>query len=226
MHPSPVTSDDTINSDMEAFAVFALVAVMAIVPWMMAGSPSSRFTSQTERRLWGWVLVVLAAIYATLVPAPVLAEALRERDLLRISGVTLLVTVSLVLGVLLVRRRPGQREIGVALGIVVVYVMALIRMGSWEERTHLFEYGLVGILIYHALRERMRNGRGVRAPAIFAVLATALLGWLDEGIQALLPNRVYDLRDVGFNALAGLMAVTSTAVLLRARRGKVQKTES
>ena len=34
-------------------------------------------------------------------------------------------------------------------------------------------------------------------------------GWLDEGIQALLPNRVDDIRDVGFNALAGLMAITA-----------------
>lgn len=48
--------------------------------------------------------------------------------------------------------------------------------------------------------------------------ATALLGWCDEGIQAILPGRVYDLRDVGINALAGFMAVTASLALARARR--------
>ncbi|MCK5438817.1 MAG: hypothetical protein KAI97_02685 [Gemmatimonadetes bacterium] len=47
---------------------------------------------------------------------------------------------------------------------------------------------------------------------------TALLSWLDEGIQALLPSRVYDLRDVGVNALAGLMAIAASLALARARR--------
>jgi VanZ family protein len=44
------------------------------------------------------------------------------------------------------------------------------------------------------------------------------LGCLDEGIQAILPNRVYDIRDIGFNAAAGLMAMAAILVLARARR--------
>jgi len=42
--------------------------------------------------------------------------------------------------------------------------------------------------------------------------------WLDEGIQWLLPGRVYDLRDVGFNALAagaGLGAAALGMKLIR-----------
>ena len=35
----------------------------------------------------------------------------------------------------------------------------------------------------------------------------AVLGWLDEGFQANLPNRIYDVRDVVFNVLACLMAI-------------------
>ena len=45
----------------------------------------SLFTSDRERRLWLWTLAVLVAIYATLGPARVLADALRERNLLRLS---------------------------------------------------------------------------------------------------------------------------------------------
>ena len=58
---------------------------------------------------------------------------------------------------------------------------------------------------------------------MFAVVATALLGWLDEGIQWLLPKRVYDRLDVGFNALAGLAAVSAILFMEWARRWDVLK---
>ena len=204
-----------------ALAVLLLVIIMLIVPWMMAPAlleQSTPFTSDRERCLWFWAMVVVVAIYATLGPAQMLAEALRERNLLRVSVVVVLLMVGATIAGRWVKRRPGQREIGVALGVTAVYLMAWIRIHSWEERTHLFEYGLVAILIYQALTERLRHDRRVLVPAALAVALTALLGWLDEGIQALLPNRVYDLRDVGFNALAGLMAIGASLVLARARR--------
>jgi VanZ family protein len=203
---------------MEAIAVVALITVMLVVPWILAPAAASPFTSIEERRLWLWTLVVLAAIYVTMAPAPVLVQALRQRGLLGVVGVTILLSGGLAAAVYFARRRPGGREVGIALGVTAVYLMALLRIPFWEERTHLFEYGLVAILIYHALLERRRSGRRIPVPAAVAIAATALLGWVDEGIQSLLPNRVYDLRDVGFNALAGLMAVTSSAVLARARR--------
>ena len=115
------------------------------------------------------------------------------------------------------RTRPGLPEIGVGLGLVSLFVMVIVRTGIPEERTHLFEYSLVGALIYQALLERQGNGRRVAAPAVLAVVATALIGWLDEGVQAMMPSRVYDLRDVGFNALAGVMAVGGTRALAWAR---------
>ena len=88
--------------------------------------------------------------------------------------------------------------------------------GSPEERTHLFEYGIVAVLIYQALGERSQNGRRVRAPAALALVVAALLGWLDEGIEALLPNRVYDTFDVASNALAALMAIAANLAIARA----------
>ena len=54
-------------------------------------------------------------------------------------------------------------------------------------------------------------------------LPAALLGLLDEGIQAILPNRFFDLRDVRFNALAGLMAIPASLALARARRWRGRK---
>jgi hypothetical protein len=181
------------------------------------------FTSDRERRLWLSALTVLVAIYSTLGLAGMLAEVLRERDLLDASFVAgFLLMVTAVVGIAL-KARPGRREIWVALGVTAAYGMVLVRMGIGpEERTHLFEYGLVAVLIHQALTERLRGGRRVRAPAALAVAVTALLGWFDEGIQALLPNRVYDIRDVGVNALAGLMAILASLTIAWARRRKLK----
>ncbi len=70
----------------------------------------------------------------------------------------------------------------------------------------------------------MRNGRIVPAPSVLTVVATALLGLLDEGIQVLIPNRVFDIRDVGFNALAGLIAVAASVALAWVRKRRKRYT--
>lgn len=220
---------------------YALIVVMVIVPLMLQPPSSERgkrlagrnladpcghataalrpsgAVLTRERRLWFWAVAVVLAIWSTLGLAQRVAGALRERNLLRVSLAVAVLLVGTIVAFQWLKKRPGRREIGVALGVTGVYLAALPRTLSanpgLEERTHLWEYGAVGQLIYQALLERRRNGRRVRLPAILAVVVTALLGWVDEGIQSLLPSRVYDLVDVGANALSGLAAVVTTAVM-------------
>ena len=222
---TPVQAGDVADSapplDLpeQLLTFWVFVFVMLIVPWILAresstlGPPADGgsfagaisgplFSSDRERRLWLWILAVMVAIYSTLSPAQEVAAALRERNLLRVSIAAFLLLVGVVIAVKWAKTRPDRREIGAALGITAVYLTTLIRLPVPEARSHLFEYGLVAMLIYQAL----------------AVVATALLGWLDEGIQWLLPNRVYDLLDVGFNALAGLAAVSAILFMEWARR--------
>lgn len=176
--------------------------------------PTPLFTSRRERRLWLWALAVVVAIYSTLGLAGALAEELREHNLLPAAVLVLmLATVAAIVGSGL-RRRPGHREIWVALGVTAVYAMAVVRMGgTMEERTHLFEYGIVAVLIYQALSERAQNGRPVRAPAVLALAATVGLGWVDEGLQALIPNRVYDNFDVVRNATAAMIGIAGSVAV-------------
>jgi hypothetical protein len=172
------------------------------------------FTSDRERRLWFWAAAVVLAIYATLGLAGTLAGLLRDRNLLDASfGLGLLVVMAAIVGSG-IRRRPGGREFWIAAGVVAVYGIVILRMGIGpEERTHLIEYAVVALLLYHALDERRRNGGPLRSPAVLAIAVTALLGLVDELIQALIPSRVFDYRDIGFNALAALMAVTGSVVV-------------
>ncbi len=176
------------------------------------------FSSSRERRLWLWTLAVVLAIYSTLFFAQKLSGILREYGVLDVSFIfgTLLIGASIVVHALSTSRNGASGAI--ILGVVATYLLVFVRMVSTEERTHIIEYGVVGTLIYAALSERSRNRPRVWAPPLLAILFTTALGLLDEGIQNLLPNRVYDPRDVLFNAFAGTLAVCASVALRWAKK--------
>ena len=180
------------------------------------------FSSARERRLWLWTLAVVVAIYSTLGLAATLAEVLREHGLLQPASVVLFLLGMILVGATIVtqgvKARPGGTEIAVALGVTAAYLMVFLRMAVLEERTHLIEYGVLGVFIHEALAERARQGRRVPLPPLLAILATAALGLLDECIQAFLPSRIFDPQDILFNLLAGTMAVAASVALAWARR--------
>ena len=179
------------------------------------------FSSRRERRLWLWVALVMVAIYATLGLAQRWAQVLEERGLLDIT-VGLFLLCMLLVGLTILTQglkvRPGGAEVAVAVGVATAYLLVLTRMTIPTERSHLIEYSIVGVLIHEALTERRSQGRRVPLPPVLSVLATIALGALDEGIQWLLPNRVFDPVDILFNTLAGTMAVAGSVALTWARR--------
>jgi VanZ family protein len=87
-------------------------------------------------------------------------------------------------------------------------------MESPEEKFHFIEYGLVAVLWFLSLPPAWSTPKRTAT----AALATLASGWLDEGMQALIPSRYYDLRDVAFNASAGLMALTVFTLAARLAR--------
>ena len=178
----------------------------------------STFTSQRERRLWVWTLTVVVAIYSTLGLARTLAAVLAEWNLgvgLFLVCCLLVVATAVTQGL---RVRPGGVEIAVALGVVAAYLLLFVRMSVPTERSHLIEYGVVALFMHEALTERAHQGCHVRAPALLAVLATGLVGVIDECIQLVLPSRVFDPRDMLFNVLAAVMAVAASSALCWARK--------
>jgi len=144
---------------------------------------------------------------------------LEARNLVELSGIVL--SIMIAGGVIWwwVKSRPGWREILVLFFVGFAYWMVWVRMQSWAERTHLIEYGIVAALIHQALQERSRNGKKLALPvSALAMILTALLGTLDECIQAVLPNRVFDGRDIFFNAFAGFMVVAGRLALAPQKR--------
>ncbi len=182
-------------------------------------------TSAREKRLWLQAALVQIAIYASLAYVRGISTWLRERNLLRLTiGLLFLIAVVLILDGIR-RRRPGIGQILVLAAFGVIYLVVLWDLKQVEERVHFLEYGLVGGLIYSALWERRTNlveaGTGprglARLPAVSTIVITGLLGWGDEGIQAILPERFYELRDVAMNFAAGVLVVAAMVSMRRAR---------
>ncbi|MDE0132539.1 MAG: VanZ family protein [bacterium] len=178
------------------------------------------FVSPRERRLWYWTIAIVVAIFSTLGLAGALAEQLAETGLTTVGFAAAMLLVGITVVIQGLRTKPTGAEIGVALGVAVVYLMVLLRM-ALAERSHLIEYGVVASFIYEALKERRGQGGRVPVPSVLAVMATGVVGVLDECIQLLLPSRHVDPVDMVFNALAAVMAVLARVALARARRRRI-----
>ncbi len=176
------------------------------------------FSSRREKYLWLGALLVLLAIALSLLFAGQLDSKLLDSEiaggLFGLAFVLLLIAIA-TRGLVTVPRRA---EMLLLLCVVAAYVLVLTRVSMPVERTHLLEYGLLALLVYSALEERQRHRGSVRLPGLLAITATATIGIADEAIQLLLPNRVFDPRDMLFNFLAAIMAVVSSWSMQSVRR--------
>jgi hypothetical protein len=181
------------------------------------------FTSARERRLWLMAGSCLLLIFSSLYIARPITNWLRDANLLRFAVGGSFSLAAAWIGLALLRNRPGWRTWVTLAAIAAGYVILLSRFKLPEERLHFLEYGIVGGLVFAALLERQKNTsrtpggtsgrRGPLWPAVGAFLITGAAGWVDEGIQEILPNRFYDLRDVAMNAAAGALAIASIWIL-------------
>lgn len=173
-----------------------------------------RFTR--ERRLWGGVALAAGGILAALYPLQFLLDALRARNLLRLSIAVLFLAAGGATAALLARRRARWRTWLVLAAAAVVYALLALAMEVPQERLHLVEYGGLALLVRAALAEsvtRREMRRRVSSVDVWTAGLVTAFGWLDEAIQGILPNRQYDLRDVAFNAGSAVLALLAAAAL-------------
>lgn len=110
-----------------------------------------------------------------------------------------------------VKRRGFSKKISLSFfGVVsALCLVMIIILRIPEEKIHLLEYGVLAFLIFRALRLDINE-----RPAFFwALVLGFLFGWGDEGIQYLLPNRYYQLKDVLLNGLGCVFGLAFTRLL-------------
>ena len=67
------------------------------------------------------------------------------------------------------------------------------------EAIHFLEYALLGFFLFRALSHHVRDKTIYLTATLFALL----IGTFDEILQWIIPQRMWDFRDVGLNALSG-----------------------
>ena len=174
------------------------------------------FRTGRERRLWLAVAAAVVALLAALYPMQFALDALRSRNLLRFTiSVLFILCAAAVAGALVRRRAPLLAWLLVAL-VGAIYTAIALAMEVPQERLHLVEYGALALLIRTAIAESAavrQLGNRVSNVGVWALGLATAVGWLDEAVQGVLPNRMYDLRDVAFNALAAALALCAAAAL-------------
>lgn len=174
-----------------------------------------------QHRWWIAAGLYLLFIYASVPFIRGLTNPLRDANRLRFTVGWLFAFAALAFAVWLWRHWPGWRRAALLIPILALYGWVLQQAHQPEEQLHLIQYGLLGLLLHAACRARQRERRAEskppdllsRRPALSAILLASLGGWGDEGIQYLIPERYYDLRDVAFNCAAAALAISISALV-------------
>jgi len=182
----------------------------------------ARFPAPRWLAVAAWITVIFTAIP--------FARALREVFVARwpagFLGVAVMAVAAASAGAaiwILWRRRKRIHcaDIAWLAGTAAAFIVWTLRlMGQPEEAVHLVEYGVLGVLLYRALRPSMDN------PGVFvaAALLGTLVGTIDEVIQWIVPGRYWDFRDLALNG--GASALVQIGVWRLASRPFARMTPS
>jgi VanZ family protein len=160
-----------------------------------------------KRRLisWLWASFCILAIFLVIPLArniQIFVSARWGSSLFGYAVLAAVGTVSVLLFFFLFFRRKIRRVSNYfwLLLVTVLYVYFTIKL--WDvpvEAIHFLEYGLLGFFLFRALKFNIRD----KSIFFIAFLIGTLVGIFDEILQWIVPLRLWDIRDVGLNALSG-----------------------
>ena len=176
--------------------------------------------ADTRWRAWGVLALYVVVLYGLLPLGPTIGlGAIRTAPGAWLLGPGLGiigVVIGIALLVLLWRRGAPPWAFAALVLAAIGYTVVFTSLRAQRlERTHLAQYGIAAWLAWRAVTPHVRSAPAAYAAA--ALIGTAI-GWGDELVQAVLPNRVYDLRDVAMNAAGAVLGVI---VLAACRAGRV-----
>ncbi|MBN1883403.1 MAG: VanZ family protein [Deltaproteobacteria bacterium] len=163
-----------------------------------------------------WLIVVLytGLIFATLADVVLIMDVIERivGDALNtILAILPLFLLALFLVYLIVVKRERQPW-RYLLMIFIILSVALIQRFIYypDEKVHLVEYGMLGWMIYQAVRT---SGGGVAAGYVWTMVLVLIIGTADELVQAYLPMRVFDIRDIVINIHSGILGAVACSGL-------------
>ena len=109
--------------------------------------------------------------------------------------------IALGIIVLLLREGRGWKSLALLVAILGVTASILPSIKLPEERIHFLEYAVLGVLLYFALWKNIQG----RRLFLFIPALVLLIGFGDELIQGIVPNRFYQFTDVLMNFSGGIL---------------------
>lgn len=158
---------------------------------------------------WGITLVYTVFIYATLGVASKIWETLDTFLGGRLVAVLYIIysalAISAFIYLLIVKREKSLEKYFVLFSLVAIFFIIIKSVEYPVEKIHLSEYGLLGVLLYNALK--IDFDRYSKKLYLYGFLTCLIIGFVDEVIQWFLPNRVFDWRDVFMNGIGGMITL-------------------
>jgi len=153
---------------------------------------------------WLWVALCILSIYLMVPIARLVRNFVEERWNVSFFGYSVLfiVCVAFLASLYFLWFRFKIRALSNYLWLAVIaFVYVYFTLKLWkrpEEAIHFLEYGLLGILLFRSLRHHIDD----KSIYMAALLIGGLVGIFDEVLQWMIPRRIWDMRDVGLNALS------------------------
>lgn len=159
-----------------------------------------------RRKYWSHAVGWVVCIYSTLDIVRPVCEFLKSNTPFALLTNTSLIGLLVSLSIVLYRKARRQSVLTHVLFVFVIlaYVYGLVKIPNPEEKIHFLEYGFLAYLVHRAVSVDVRGGHAY----LRAFLLTAVFGWIDEGIQHLLPNRYYQVQDVLLNGLSAALGLS------------------
>ena len=156
---------------------------------------------------WLWVAAWSLLIFVTIPLARLIQDYVSQQWGRTAFTYTVLATImgALLAAAIRLYRSPSanRRNYLWLLSIAVFFSGYTYKLGqkSPEEAVHFVQYGVLGVLVYRALRHTRQDVSIYFA----AALLCGSIGTVDEFVQWLTPGRFWGLRDIWINFLAGAL---------------------
>jgi len=156
-------------------------------------------------RYWLHVFGLVSLIYSTLYIVRPICTFLKVSTPfpLLINILCIVLLISLMIGFWRKIRITKLSSYFILSMVLCAYIYGLIILPYPEEKIHFIEYGFLAYLVFKAIRI------DVQKPVAYgyAFILVLIVGWVDEGIQYLLPNRYYQTEDVILNSISGALGL-------------------
>lgn len=108
------------------------------------------------------------------------------------------------------RKKVPLVNIALSLIVFALAYLLILRQPFFAEKFHVLEYGFLGFL---ALKDHSAREKRVFQNIFFAGAFVLAVSLLDEGFQAVLPYRVFEVRDITTNLASGLLGISLLVTL-------------